>query len=237
MRYPKFIEAFFSAGVASNPEPEQRHKRMTHVIEDIVVVKGDMDSLKESLQDQSQLKKLKIIWLNHDYNLVIRYRGTIKGVSARPIWEIGIKNFKELEEDNEAEGHWKVVRVLKTQEILEGGGGIFPKEGFLDFGFDSLTDFDSIDGIFNIQDDEIHQGSRFLVFRDKRKIVKKTLDYQTEDELPVNEIHLHHVKDTNRLKFQNNYRPISRKMMRRGDSHFCFIVRKSKSQNYNLLFL
>lgn len=210
MKHPKFIEAFFSAGVAANPEPEPKQKPFTHVIQDIIMVKGDIDFLKENLKDKSQFKKSRIVWLNKDTNLVIRYEGTVKSVCKRPIWEIAIKNIQEIKRDLSEGLEWKIVRILESEEILGKGEGMFPSGGFYDFGLDDISEGDSLENIFNLITRKSDIYGHYLVFRDWKKTYKKTLDFSYEPEMPLNEIHLHQIKDRNRLKIQNNYKIISK---------------------------
>lgn len=223
MEYPKFIKAFFSAGIATNPEPLHQQKRMTHVIEDLVIVKGNIENLKNDLKEKSQLKKSRIVWLNKDSYLVIKYQSTVKNVSERPIWEIGIKTMEELSSLGE---EWKVVKTLDLEEVLSEEEGLFPAGNFFGFLMDDVTDDDSLNKIFELGGQFKEEESYFLVFRDQKNYKGNPLDFYKTTETPLNELHLYQIKDKNRLKIQNNYNMISKIFLKRENLFFTFIARK-----------
>lgn len=63
----KFVQLFFSSGIMGNPTPINQQKKLTHVITNILILKGDLARLKDKLAEegkQSLLKSVRFVSMN-----------------------------------------------------------------------------------------------------------------------------------------------------------------------------
>jgi hypothetical protein len=129
----KFLQLFLSAGIMGNPTPIHQQKKLTHVITNIFILKGNLSEVRAELTSQGNgglLKSLRFMNLDKDYFLAIQYSETIKSSWKKKKGAIyGVKIIRESEiKENE----------LKRTSIVSGNGLEENIEAEEDLNFDDI---------------------------------------------------------------------------------------------------
>ena len=220
----KFIDLFFSVGISGNPDPIPRHRKLTHIIENVLVLKGDLEGFKKVLKTrESQLRKMRFVWLNKDYYLAIQYQDTIRRVNKRSVVDLRIGTKDKFEKSP----NFRIIEFQTFEQFLEE-----PVE-FQAHKFDESTGLGSI---FKMEDPgvEMYFGVEYTTLEQISGIseadIAKNVGWDWPS--PLNEIHLLKLNDLKKVKLQNNYRPISNIPLVRNDSEeFLIVIRRSKGSN------
>lgn len=242
-----------------NPTPIMLQKKLTHVITNIFIFKGDLAETKEKLTEQGKggiFKSLRFMSLNKDYSLAIQYQETIKGNSQDQNGAVfGVKIIRESEikdnerkrkssqtstPDEEDDFNFDDIETNNTPEskILAKGIGfghtwdlipIITQEEFLTAS-GSILDSVSNGRSVNFSQDNLKNIYGFdASWNSENLYLVCTRKRQRVGDEPLNEIHLLSVSRGAGIKIPNGYSPATEIVFHKGDSEKYLLIARESN--------
>ena len=228
----KFVSLFFSAGLSGAPKPLKKNQKYVRVIADLKIVKGDLKELKNRIfgttDDKKITNKVRFIWLNRDYYLMVISEDSIQKFIPYPVFNFTIKKQSEIENEKKFCRKlfcYSTSMIKNMKDLIKKGKEYKDSQEYKEYDNNVNNDINSDNEKFERKIVALNQIFNFGGIKEEYFFVITKNDEKT----PINEIHLKkHVKGQ-AINSNSMYTMSSDLMLKRDDnSQLLVFIRRSK---------